>query len=537
MEPLEAGELRQCLRDLIALAMLPSLWTGAGSEQIAASLSDALFSALRADLVYVRIVDPGGRELEAARAASDRHADAHGIGVELAPALDRGRAAFDAAVLGEPMHLVANAMELAYASGVVVAGARRAGFPTEAERVLIRVGTNQAAIALRAARHLAEMEEVSRTNARLVAELEEASRLKDEFLAILGHELRNPLGAILAARTDAVQARSAERANVIIDRQVEHLTRLVDDLLEVSRIRTGKIVLARRSVDLNEVAERVSIACEHSAHEQRHTVVLERAPAPLWVDGDTVRLEQVVMNLLHNAIKYTPPGGHVRVALASEGDSAVLRVIDDGCGIEPALLGRVFEPFVQADRSLDRAQGGLGLGLPFVKGLVTLHGGSVEAASDGVERGSTFLVRLPLAPHVEEAPRPEAPPSRAEPQKLRVLVVDDNLDIAETMAAFIEAAGHSVDTANDGIEGVDKALALAPDVLFVDIGLPGLDGYEVAKRIRAELASAVVLVAVSGYGSAEDRRLAEEAGFDQHLVKPVLPAQILRVLSDYRRPG
>jgi len=371
----------------------------------------------------------------------------------------------------------------------------------------------------------------------LLDRLAESVRTRDQFLAMLGHELRNPLAAIHTATELLLRGPSEpERAASIIARQTRKLARLVDDLLEVSRVESGKIVLKRRVVDLRAVVERSvdAMAARAEAAGLRLEVVHDREPVP--VDGDPVRLEQVVGNLLSNAVKYTPPGGSVAVEVERVAEAAIVRVADTGTGIAPDQLERIFEPFTQASTTLDRSQGGLGLGLALVRGLVGLHGGTVRARSDGPGRGTELEVRLPLAS------RPAEPVERretAQPAGVRrhVLVVEDNPDNRETLVMLLESFGHDVVTAADGPAGVRLAATERPEVAVVDIGLPGFDGYEVCRRLRGLLGEHVKLVALTGYGQAEDRERARAAGFDVHLTKPADVATLAAVVAQARGPA
>jgi signal transduction histidine kinase len=362
-------------------------------------------------------------------------------------------------------------------------------------------------------------------------EAEGANRAKDEFLAMLGHELRNPIGAATTAaailRHTVPADGVAGRAVGVITRQMGHLARLVDDLLDVGRVTGGKIALARAPLDLGEVARRVLATFEGTGHTQGRHVVL--ACEPVWIDGDAARMEQVITNLLSNALKFTEPGGTVEVRTTADGPTAVLTVADTGAGIAPDVLPRVFDLFVQAEASLDRAQGGLGIGLTLVRELVELHGGSVEAASAGPGKGSTFVVRLPrigVPTAVRETPAPE--PARG---RRRILIVEDNADGREMLRASLELAGHEVEEAEDGPAGIDAARARPPDLAIIDIGLPGIDGYEVARRIHADGAAQTKLVALTGYGQPDDRRRAQEAGFAAHITKPVEPQDLLELIE------
>lgn len=375
-------------------------------------------------------------------------------------------------------------------------------------------------------------------------ELRHNSEAKDQFLAMLGHELRNPLSALRTALellrlqpAPASAGAGAERVLEIMDRQLHHLTRLVDDLLDVSHMMRGHIELRRAPVDLAAiVAGTVESVARPSGSE--HVVSVTVPPDPVLVDGDAVRLEQVVTNLLSNALRYTPGGGHVAVAVAREGDRAILRVRDDGIGIPPEMLGRIFDLFTQASRRTDRPSEGLGLGLTLVRRAVEMHGGAVRAASEGPGRGSEFTVELPLlAPgasaSAEAVSGSASAPSEAGAPRLRILVVDDNLDAAETLALLLRAEGQEIEVAHDGPQALRVAREGAFDLVLLDIGLPGgMDGYEVARRMRAQLASPPVLVALTGYGHEEDRRRAEEAGFERHLVKPVEPSLLRRTIAE-----
>ena len=358
--------------------------------------------------------------------------------------------------------------------------------------------------------------------------LREADRRKDEFLAMLAHELRNPLAPIRnAAEILWLMSTEPERVrqtSEIIVRQARHMNTIVDDLLDVSRVTRGLIVLDTEPLDLRSV---ITAAIEQSLpliDDRRHTVRTELPQQPIMVQGDRVRLTQVFCNLLNNAAKYTSPGGAIRVAMI-DGDGRVdVDVIDDGEGIDPELLPQVFDLFSQGQRTLDRAQGGLGIGLSLVKTLVDLHGGRIEAASEGSGRGSRFTVRLPRLATVQGTSMEIVPaPSRASSARaLRLLVVDDNVDAAEALAMMLELDGHSVIRAHDAHSAIACARSEHPDAMLLDIGMPDIDGYELARRLRAlPEAEEATLIAVTGYGQAEDRKRAEEAGFDHHLVKPV----------------
>lgn len=428
--------------------------------------------------------------------------------------------------------------------GTLAFGTRQRAWFEPDELSALEITADQVAMALDRERLVEELK-------RRADDLAAVDRRKDEFLAMLAHELRNPLASILNAveilRQEGTPAAVARRALHAADRQVRHLSRLVGDLVDVSRVRTGKVELRRESVDLARVVEDAVSAIEPLAHEQRQEVAVELPAGPLLVDGDSVRLTQVVENLLHNAVKYTDPGGHVRLTVAEDEQGIRIRVSDDGQGIGPDLLPRVFDTFVQGEQPSNRARGGLGLGLTLVKSLVELHRGTVSAASAGPGRGSTFEVRLPAevrlarggaAPEDAGGDREQsngAPPAAA--ATLRVAIIEDNPDIRETLRELLRLRGHEVVEAEDGPGGVQLVLSRNPDVALVDIGLPGIDGYEVAARLRG--AGHTRLVALTGYGSEEDRTRAVQAGFDAHLVKPVDFQDLTRLLESLsaREPG
>lgn len=368
-----------------------------------------------------------------------------------------------------------------------------------------------------------------------VERLRDADRRKDEFLAMLGHELRNPIAPILMAvellRRKLPSSPDVERLRDVIERQARHLARLVDDLLEVSRITLGKIRLERQRVDVRAVIARALETSRPVIDARRHELRVELPGEPVEVDADPVRLAQVVANLLHNAAKYTEIGGRIQVRVAREGDQAVIRVADTGVGIPADMLDRVFDLFAQSDRSLDRAEGGLGIGLTLARRIVEMHDGEISAESAGPGRGSTFTVRLAALRPEAGAPRQAGPEEGAAPaRRLRVLVVDDNLDAAELLADLVESLGHEVHVAHDGLAALEAAERCRPEVVLLDIGLPRMDGLEVARRLRGA-GQDLTLVAVTGYGQEEDRRRSLAAGFNAHLVKPIDLAALTAALA------
>jgi PAS domain S-box-containing protein len=371
-----------------------------------------------------------------------------------------------------------------------------------------------------------------------VLQLQAADQRKDEFLAMLAHELRNPLAAITtglhALDVEGFAKARGERTRAIIMRQVSVLTRLVDDLLDVSRITRGKVELRKTTVGAREALENAVAVAKPLIADRRHQLHLELPSEPLRVLGDPTRLEQIFSNLLNNAAKYTEPGGTIDARLSRDEQDVVLRVRDSGIGIAPEMLDRVFELFTQVDQSPARTGGGLGVGLTLVRQLVEMHGGSVRARSEGLGCGSEFEVRLPLL--VEPGASADESPVKQAPGARRILLVEDNPDIGETLRDLLELLGHDVVLAADGLHGVERALSLKPEVALVDIGLPGIDGYEVARRLRESFANGeMLLVALTGYGRPEDRDRAREAGFDAHLVKPVDPDELVRLFTQLGR--
>ncbi len=394
---------------------------------------------------------------------------------------------------------------------------------------------------------------------------EQQSQAKDEFMAMLAHELRNPLSAITAAmqvlEAPRAQEAATTRARFIVGRQVQNLSRLVDDLLDVSRVVTGKISLDRRAIDFCDLVRRTAAVFVERETQHRFSIEAEQA----WIEGDSMRIEQVVSNIIGNAVKYTPAGGHIGVSLVVEGDEAVLRVRDDGLGIAPELLPRIFDLFVQGERTLDRAQGGLGIGLTLVQRLVKLHHGSVGVASEGPNCGSEFTVRFPGVPAAR------APGSLSELQaaapcagriRRRVLIVEDNRDAREMFRMMLELDGHLILEAEEGFAGL-RLLATEPlDIAFIDVGLPGLDGYEIARRYRDGIECSqgsggadpdptvpspnerrygrscghrTLLVALTGYGTPDALERSRRAGFDHHLIKPVNPETLYKLLNSDAR--
>ena len=371
--------------------------------------------------------------------------------------------------------------------------------------------------------------------------LRAGDRRKDEFLATLAHELRNPLAPLRNAleiqKLAPDDPRVMQQARDMMDRQLTQMVRLVDDLLDVSRINTGKLSLRKDLVELAAVVRSAVDTVRPFVETRRHVLQVELPDAPVYVAADTTRLAQVFSNLLHNAAKFTPPGGRISLEARRTGDEVEVSVIDNGIGMKPELLGSVFDMFVQGDQSLERAQAGLGVGLTLARRLVELHGGSIEAHSDGPGHGSRFTVRLPAA-HVRAQDRGDAQPAQAAAPASghRVLIVDDNQDFANSLAVILRAMDNEVRVAHDGMAGLEIAQAWQPDIGFLDIGMPRLNGYDLARRLRASAGtSAIALIAVTGWGQDKDRRDAMAAGFDHHLVKPVEANRILEILGTVAR--
>jgi signal transduction histidine kinase len=384
--------------------------------------------------------------------------------------------------------------------------------------------------------------ELTAANKKLTREIEERqvaerqNHAKDEFLAMLGHELRNPLSAISSAASliglPGVSAEGVIRAKKIIQRQSHHLGRIVDDLLDLSRAMSGKILLNRTPLDVAALVAQTLETYRATGRSTDYELVQDLDPG--WIDGDSTRLEQITSNLIDNALKYTPSGGRIEVRTWTENDDVVLSVRDTGVGISADLLPHVFDVFVQGASTLDRSQGGLGIGLSLVRRMAELHGGAIEAESKGPGGGSTFTVRLPRIEH-QVAPT-AAPASAPQHGKPSVLLIEDNDDGREMMTMMLGCYGYEVRSAADGLLGLAAAEEFQPDLALVDIGLPGIDGYEVARRLRANPSTRdIKLIALTGYGLAEDLRRVMDAGFDRHLVKPVDIDQLMDVIGSCAR--
>ena len=508
------GRLQRCIRDLAALNALPSMCVGRSPEDALDIVLDALPTALRCDLVYLRLPGRPPQERGSLRGAAlddDQLAE-----VRTAIAADADGT--DAQLFIGAGHLWCLEAEIPVGAerGRLVAG-RAAPLDDDTDRVLVRSAANIVGATLATANVL------------------DVARHKDDFLAILGHELRNPLAPIATATELLSRNPSAAREQKVLERHTRHLTRLVDDLLDISRVTRGHVDLRSEQVSLASVLERAVEMVTPLVSDSGH--VLEVADAQgVTLQGDAVRLAQVFGNLLTNAAKFTPPGGRIGVSIARAPGRVLVTVQDNGRGIARDQLARIFEPFVQADRERDARRGGLGLGLAIVNNLVTRHGGSITARSAGRDRGASFIVDLPTAVRVEPpSERSELPAPRVR-VGARVLVVDDNVDVAELLSEALQDEGFETAVAYDGQAALETWRSFGPHAGVLDVGLPVLDGYELAKALRAEHGLGPTLIAATGYGRHDDRLRAVDAGFDCHLIKPVSVHDLV-VLLDERIAG
>jgi signal transduction histidine kinase/ActR/RegA family two-component response regulator len=553
--PIDRREARYSLRDVATLTALPARLQHADRRLLAESMAIELVRILDPEFIYLRLAgEPHATEITrygeranlAGRQAAIWTALQAGLAVERFTA---GVFSLPVAPGAEPLSGFAVPIGAAGELGVLVAASGRTDFPTEDEQLFLGVARDQLALVLerqraeeslrRSERELTDFVE----SAKLVAALKESDHRKDEFLAILAHELRNPLAPVKHAlqilRVKGPTAPELQWAREVIDRQIQQMARLVDDLLDVARISQGKIELRRARVALAAVLNSAVEAGRPLIEEAGHTLVVALPAEAVYLDADPARLSQVVLNLLNNAAKYTEPGGRISLSAERDGDDAVLRVADTGVGIPREMLARIFDMFAQADRSLERAQGGLGIGLTLVRRLVEMHGGTVKADSAGTGKGSEFTVRLPAAPAGAQLAGARPGPADEEDEVVtavrRILVVDDNKDAADSLAMLLRMLGNEVHTAYDGVDAVGAASGFRPDVVLMDIGLPRLNGYDAARRIRdLREHRPQVLVALTGWGQEEDRRRSVEAGFDYHMIKPVELDELQRLLAGLR---
>jgi len=501
--------LRNCIRDLAALNALPSMCVGRSPEEALAVVLDALPTALDCDLVYIVLPEPTPREGASFRGALLGDAEL----AELRAALADESSAQGLVTIAwtGPLWWVDTDLPIGTERGRLVV-ARSTPLDAETDRVLVRSAANLVGTTLEAAHVL------------------DAARRKDEFLAMLGHELRNPLAPILTAVELLARHEPVAREQQIIERHTRHLARLVDDLLDISRVTRGLVELRSEPVSLASVLDRAVEVVGRLVTRQHHRLRVASAP-DVTLQGDPVRLGQVFGNLLTNAAKFTPPGGTIEVSIEKLPDRVRIAVRDDGRGIARDHLARIFEPFVQVDRGHD-AHGGLGLGLAIVHSLVKRHGGTITAHSDGPGRGAVFTVELPVVERQDQVlvtPQVRAPLVRA---GVRVLIVDDNEDLAELLSLALDDVGFRTAVAYDARNALATWQSFGPHAAVVDLGLPGIDGLELAKALRAEYGAGPTLIAATGYGQGSDRQRTTEAGFDCHFLKPVALQELVRALDD-----
>lgn len=500
------------------MVALPALWAGRDARDIIQIMSEAVSRVVAFDFCFIEVV---------LQAGDPEYALAWGrSGLPQSVPIDQwimssrmwateripvGKAFLAHTPLGQ-VRVLGLSMGFGTHGGKIWFGSRSATFPTYHQLALFRVATSLAATGLQAA--------------RINEEREQASRAKDEFLAMLAHELRNPLAPIAAAAellTIAEPDRErVKKASAVITRQTRHMTSLIDDLLDVSRVTRGLIVLNKEDLDLSRVIVDAVEQARPLIDARNHRLVVHLPEHPIMVTGDFKRLVQVVGNLLNNAAKYTQPGGNIIVRLSEEEERASITVEDDGVGMSPDLIKRVFEMFAQAQRNADRSQGGLGIGLALVKSLVELHGGSVNAYSAGLAQGSIFSIQLQRIKLTYIHQHLDLLQPTHSPIRQRVMIVDDNVDAAYMLAKILETLGHEVHVEHNANAALEAADRLALNVFLLDIGLPDMDGYELARRLRESASTqTATIVAITGYAGEQDRKLTYEAGFDYHFAKPV----------------
>jgi signal transduction histidine kinase/ActR/RegA family two-component response regulator len=408
----------------------------------------------------------------------------------------------------------------------------------------VRVSTLVSSLrtAIRARRRQYEIRDQLTELRRAEMQLRDIDRRKDEFLATLAHELRNPLApmrnALQILRLRGDEKAAVEQVGGMMERQLGQMVRLIDDLLDVSRITRGKLALRKERIELAAVVSDAVDTARPHIEASGHKLDVLLSAKPVYLDADPVRIAQVLSNLLNNAAKYTERGGHIRVAAEQRNDMIEIRVCDTGIGIPAESLSSIFEMFAQVDRSLEKSHGGLGIGLTLVKRLTEMHGGSVEARSEGIGKGSEFIVRLPAAPIAPRSGDEKGADVQSTSERFRILVADDNRDAAESMGMLLRIMGNEVRTVGDGVQAVEEAAAFRPDLVLLDIGMPRMNGYEAARGIREQhWGREMMLVAVSGWGQEDDRRRAIDAGFDRHVTKPIEFSQLQTLLSGLRDPS
>jgi signal transduction histidine kinase/ActR/RegA family two-component response regulator len=503
------GRLERCIRDLAALNALPSMCVGRDPDAALAIALDALPTALSCDLVYVSL--PGAPPKERGSLRGLAMTASQLAEMSLVTTTDADGADVQIFLSGGKLSCLEAEVPLGAERGRLVAG-RSTPLDPETDRVLVRTAANVVGVAIETANVL------------------EAARRKDDFLAVLGHELRNPLAPILAAVELLARNQSAARERSVIERHTRHLARLVDDLLDISRVTHGHFELRSEEVSLGAVLEGALEIAAPLVSRYGHSLQRDGAD-DIALRGDPMRLAQVFGNLLTNAAKFTPQGGRIEVLVEPSAGRVRVSVRDNGRGIARDQLSRIFEPFVQAEQERDALGGGLGLGLAIVRNLVERHGGVIFVQSDGRDHGATFTVELPTIVRTEKPNAPARPPTPAARAGVRVLIVDDNVDVAELLSEALHYEGFNTATANDGHSALDRWLTFLPHAGVLDVGLPGLDGYELAKTLRAQHGRGATLIAATGYGQPRDRLRAIDAGFDCHLVKPVSVNDLVSILD------
>ena len=533
--PIAEGDAHRSLRDLMGLMTLPALWAGQNASTVLRLMTEAVEHLVRLDMSYIDVQaiadEPAITGLRVGGVAA--------TGAELLKWKDAISSLGKMAITSAPalhetpagrLRVVRVSMGFSARGGSVWFGSAEPTFPTLTQSAFLRTAATLAATGVQ--------------SARVDHERERASRAKNEFLAMLGHELRNPLAPIFTS-LELIKRQSdqpLDRPHAIIERQARHLSRLVDDLLDVSRISHGKVELHKAHVELRAILVNALEAVEPIVAQRRHVVTAAYPDRSMLLWGDATRLTQVFVNLLTNAAKYTPANGKIWLETSVEGDAAIVCVRDTGDGISPELMPRLFGIFEQGFNTIDRAGGGLGIGLALVKDFVALHDGTVVATSAGVGTGSTFTVRLPLAPSIADTPgtrpcetveiaTPKSRQARAS-EGLRVMLVDDNVDALELTAELLRDSGFEVAAAHDSVEALALLKSFGPAVVVVDIGLPIMDGYQLAAELRRRSSpGALRLIAMSAYGQPEDHRRSLATGFERHLVKPVDADALVRAIQ------
>jgi signal transduction histidine kinase/CheY-like chemotaxis protein len=512
-EPSSSGRLQRCIRDLAAIQALPSMCIGCSPAEALRILLEALPTVLGADLVHLELPGTPGAECAWVRGRLLEAQELEPLRSALAPAEGASGGFTALPGLGD-FHWFEATIPLGAGGGRLVAG-RGVPLDPATDRVLVRCAANLVGTTLE--------------NANVL----EAARRKDEFMAMLGHELRNPLAPILTAvELLSVRHPAAAREQQVISRNTRHLARLVDDLLDISRVTRGHVSLRSEDVPLTTVIERAVELASALLTRHRHQLRVDDGTG-IVLRGDPMRLVQVFGNLLNNAAKFTPPGGHIAVTIERLPGRARVSVQDDGRGIAQEHAARIFEPFVQIDRERDAMRGGLGLGLAIVNDLVHRHGGAIAMKSDGPGRGATFTVELPAVSVEAQHDAPAAlAPAKTPRGSFRVLVVDDNSDVASLLAEALQYAGYDTTAEQDARSALRTWRRFVPHAGVFDVGLPDLDGYELAREVRAEHGPKPMLIAATGYGRPQDKARAAASGFDLHLIKPVSVDELINVLDN-----